>query len=273
MSRIDEKLKSLKADKRKALVIFLTAGDPSLSASLDLALCAFDAGADIVELGAPFSDPLADGPVIQKSFLRSIGKGTNLKKTLSLAEKIRKINENPLVIMLGSTLVINHGTGRFMRDCASSGVDGLIIPDAPLEEAGEFTGKAKKAGLNMIMLAAPTSTPSRLRKICSMSRGFVYYINVSGVTGGTPGASGALATHTNKIVKPIARLKKLTSLPVLAGFGVKTPAQARALCKTADGVIIGSKAIEIIHSEKSKASAVKALAKFVRSVRRKMDRG
>ncbi|VAX20882.1 Tryptophan synthase alpha chain [hydrothermal vent metagenome] len=265
MSRIDEKLKSLKAGKRKALVIFLTAGDPSLSASCDLALCAFDAGADIVELGAPFSDPLADGPVIQKSFLRSIAKGANLKKTLILAEKIRKTDENPLVIMLASTLVINHGVGRFMRDCASSGIDGLIIPDAPLEEAGEFNGKAKNAGLDMIMLAAPTSTPSRLRRICSMSRGFVYYINVSGVTGGA-------AADRKEGVKPIARLKKLTSLPILAGFGVKTPAHARALCKTADGVIIGSRAIEIIHSAKSKAAAVKALSKFVRSVRKEMDR-
>lgn len=265
MNRIDQTLKSLKAEKRKALTIFLTAGYPSLSASLDLALCAFDSGADIVELGSPFSDPLADGPVIQKSFLASIAKGGNLKKTLSLAEKIRTKKENPLVIMLASTLVINHGTDRFMLDCASSGIDGLIIPDAPLEEAGEFTGGAGKAGLDMIMLAAPTSTPSRLRRICSLSRGFVYYINVSGVTGGA-------SADRKKVAKPIGLVKKLTSLPVLAGFGVKTPEQARALCKTADGVIIGSKAIEIIHSEKSKASAVKALAKFVRSVRRKMDK-
>jgi len=265
MNRIDKTLKGLKADKRKALTIFLTAGDPGLNATIDLTLSAFDAGADIVELGAPFSDPLADGPVIQKSFLRSITRGTNLKKTLSIAEKIRKTSENPLVIMLASTLVINYGTGRFMRDSASSGIDGLIIPDAPLEEAGEFTGKAKKAGLDMIMLAAPTSTPSRLRRICAMSRGFVYYINVSGVTG------GASAARTD-VAKQVTRLKKLTSLPVIAGFGVKTAAHAKALCKTADGVIIGSRAIEIIHSAKSKASAVKALARFVRSVRREMDR-
>lgn len=266
MSKIDATLKSLKAEKRKALTIFLTAGHPSLGASLDLALAAFDSGADIVELGAPFSDPLADGPVIQKSFLKSIAKGCNLTKTFGLADKIRSKNEKPLVIMLASTLVINHGTDRFMRDSVSSGIDGLIIPDAPLEEAGEFTGKAEKAGLDMIMLAAPTSTPSRLRHICAMSRGFVYYINVSGVTG------GAAPTHKD-IAKPIGRIKKITSLPVLAGFGVKTPAQARALSKAADGVIIGSRAIEIIEAEKSKASAVKALAKFVRSVRREMDKG
>ncbi len=265
MSRITQRLDTLKAEKRKALVIFITAGDPSSKMTERLVKTAYDNGADIVELGVPFSDPLADGPVIQASFHRAIAKGANLTKTLKTVELIRTTCDVPIVFMLASTLVFNHGVKKFMSACKSSGVDGLIIPDMPPEDSEEFIPPARANGLDTIFLAAPTSTPKRLKRIVSLSRGFVYYISVKGVTG------GASAT-AREISSSISKIKKMTKLPVLAGFGVKTPDQARALSRSADGVIIGSKAVELINATRTSDDAVKSLARYVRSVRKEMDR-
>ncbi len=265
MSRIDEAFVKLRDEKRKALVIFLTAGDPSLRATSELVRAVHDSGADIVELGVAFSDPLADGPVIQKSFSRAIANGANLVKTIDMVRQIRRDIQVPLVFMLASTLVINHGVKRFMRDCSGAGIDGLIIPDAPPEESEEFVPAARSAGLDTIFLAAPTSTSARFRKIASLSTGFIYYINVKGVT-------GVSAPSQKDVSAQVAKLKKMTKLPVLAGFGVRTGAQARALSRCADGVIIGSKAVEIVHAGKNRAGAVRNLARFVSSIRKEMDR-
>lgn len=265
MGRIGESFARLKKEKRKALVIFITAGDPDIETTVKLVKAASAAGADIVELGVPFSDPLADGPVIQESFHRAIRGGTNVNRVIEAVAKIRKDCQVPIVFMLASTLVINHGVGRFMKDCARAGVDGLIIPDAPVDEAGEFVPSAKSAGLDTILLAAPTSTGARLKKIAAMSAGFVYYISVTGVTGKKKATAEDVSSGVRKI-------KRLTSLPVLAGFGVTEPAQAREVSRHADGVIIGSQAIRIINSSKSKSKAVENLSEFVFSVREAMDR-
>ncbi len=248
----------------KGLVIFLTAGAPSLAGTLDLVKSAYDNGADVIELGIPFSDPLADGPVILESFYRAIKKGTTLKKSIETVHTIRKSCDAPLVFMLSSTLIINHGTKKFMTDTASAGVDGLIIPDVPIEEADEFLPLAKKAGLDTIMLAAPTSTPQRMRAIVKLSSGFVYYINVTGVT-------GAKKAAPKESAKNIKTLKSMTKLPVLAGFGVTDPQQAKAMSKMSDGVIIGTQAIRVITAAKNQKRAVADLGKFVKSVRKEID--
>jgi len=264
MSRIKQILDGLHEKKRKALVLFLTAGDPSLAATQEMILAADGAGADIIEIGVPFSDPLADGPVIQRSFQRAIKAGVTMDGILKLVEDVRKKTQVPLVFMVSTTLVINRGVERFMADSAKAGVDGIILPDAPLEEAQEFVPAARKAGLDTIFLAAPTSPPQRLKDIAALSTGFLYYINVAGVTGGKSASAAEVAANVRKA-------KKASKTPVMAGFGVKTPQQAQELCRVADGVIIGSAAVDIVASAKNRASAAAELAKFVRAVRKQMD--
>jgi len=264
MSRITETMERLRREKKSALAIFLTGGDPSLAASRDLILAAAGAGADIIEIGVPFSDPLADGPVIQRSFHRAIKAGASVNSLLKLVESVRKETDIPLVFMIATTLVINHGVERFMKDSAKAGVDGIILPDAPLEEAAEFVPSARAAGLDTIFLAAPTSTPQRLKSLARLSTGFLYYISVSGVTGGKSATAADVGAY-------IRKARKVSKAPVLAGFGVKTPEQAKALSKVADGVIIGSAAVDIAASAKKKSAAVEALAGFVGSVRKAMD--
>jgi tryptophan synthase alpha chain len=265
MSRIDRTFARLRAEKRKALTIFLPAGDPSLAKTVELVKAAHDNGADIVELGVPFSDPLADGPVIQEAFLRAIKKGTNVARTIAAVETIRKSCDVPLVFMIASTLVINHGVKRFMTQSAAAGIDGIIIPDAPVDEYAEFDGPAKAAGIDTILLAAPTSPPARLKRIGAASTGFLYYINVTGVTGGKTAPPASIA-------KAVAGIRKCTNVPVQVGFGVATPDQARALSNVADGVIIGSQATRVVAAARSGAQAVADLGAYVRSIRRAMDR-
>ncbi|MBI5814949.1 MAG: tryptophan synthase subunit alpha [Nitrospinae bacterium] len=264
MNGIEGAFARLKRDKRKALVIFLAAGDPSMKATVELVKAAERGGADIVEIGVPFSDPLADGPVIQESFGRAIAKGATLARTFEMVKKIRKESTVPLVFMLTVNLVVNHGVGKFFNDCAAAGVDGIILPDAPPEEAGEFVPSARAAGLCTIMLAAPTSTTARMKKIASIATGFVYYITIKGVTGKTKAVPADAA-------RGIKSLKRLTKLPVLAGFGVTEPSQAKQMAKVSDGVIIGSQAIRVIKGAGSAKKGADALYKYVASVRKAID--
>ncbi len=265
MTRIDKTLRRLKNEKRSALVLFLTAGDSSVKQTVDLVRTAFDAGADIVEIGVPFSDPVADGPVIQESFLRAIEKGTNIKDAMEIVKKVRKTHPDlPLVFMLTCNLVVTYGVEKFMKDSAICGVDGLILPDVPPEEIDEFAPSARKHKLSTILLAAPTSTNSRLKKIASKAKGFVYYINVTGVTG------KKIATPKD-VAQGVKRVRKFSKLPVIAGFGVTEPKQAKAVANMADGVVIGSQAIRVIKAAKNATSAVADLKKFVRSIRRGLD--
>lgn len=266
MSRIKNALDALKKDKRKALVIFLTAGDPSMAATGNLVKAAGEAGADIIELGIPFSDPLADGPLIQKSYHRAIGAGATVQGAIKQVELIRKSCDTPIVFMVSSTLVINHGVKKFMTEAAKAGVDGIILPDVPPEEAEEFSPEARAAGLDTIFLAAPTSNAQRLKTIGRLSSGFLYYINVAGVTGG----KSASASQVGRQVKSVKRSAKV---PVLAGFGVKTPQQARELSRVADGVIIGSRAVDIVSSARNAKTAVDELSSFIKAVRKEMDKG
>jgi len=240
VKRISKCFDALRSKSEKALVAFITAGDPDLAATRDLFKVVEENGADIIELGVPFSDPLADGPVIQAASQRSLKSGTTLKKIIHLVQDIRQTSQLPIVLMTSFNPVFVYGQDQFINDAVQAGVDGVIVPDLPLEEAGDFNALADSRGLDMIFLLAPTSTPERVDRTARQSKGFIYYISVTGVTGvrGGPLADGLGAK--------MKRVKQATSLPVLIGFGISGPEQARQASQISDGVIVGSALVKII---------------------------
>jgi tryptophan synthase alpha chain len=239
LSRIAAAFAGSSGKHRKILIPFISAGDPSLEATERFVLALAEGGAGIIELGVPFSDPVADGPTIQRSTLRALDAGTTLAEILKLVVRLRTRTEVPLVLMSYYNPILQYGLDKFVHDAVSTGVDGVIIPDLPLEEAGVFVDRARPAGLDFIPLVAPTSTPERIRKICSIAGGFVYCVTVKGVTGSRKG----LPTDLDRLV---GEIRKHTGLPVAMGFGITTPAQAGALSRFCDGVIVGSAFVDLI---------------------------
>jgi len=240
MSRLERKFAALKADGRAAFVAFVTAGDPSQEVSLALLQGLPGAGADIVELGMPFTDPMADGPAIQASSLRALKAGASMKKTLALVRAFRAGDDTTPVVLMGYyNPVYHYGVDAFLKDAVSAGVDGLIIVDLPPEEDDELCVPALKAGLNFIRLATPTTDDRRLPAVLANTSGFVYYVSVAGVTGGASARTGAVA-------EAVARIKRHTDLPVAVGFGIKTPAQAAEIAGVADGAVVGSAIVDAI---------------------------
>ena len=260
MSRIEKRLVSLNGNK--ALVAFYTAGDPDLSASKDIFAVIEKNGADIVEIGVPFSDPLADGPTIQASSHRSLQKGTTLKKIIQLVADIRKTSELPIILMTSFNPVFVYGKKEFVADAVKAGVDGMIIPDLPPEEAEEFLGIAE--GLDLVFLLAPTSTPDRIQQIGKVSKGFIYYISLTGTTGTKEALSDGLKNKVNEI-------KKSVSLPVLVGFGVSGPEQAKQAAEASDGVIIGSAIVKLIAEHSDPAERDRKLADFLASIKKAIN--
>ena len=260
MSRIEKRLVSLNGNK--ALVAFYTAGDPDLSASKDIFAVIEKNGADIIEIGVPFSDPLADGPTIQASSHRSLQKGTTLKKIIQLVADIRKTSELPIILMTSFNPVFVYGKKEFVDDAVKAGVDGMIIPDLPPEEAEEFLGFAE--GLDMVFLLAPTSTPARIQQVGKVSKGFIYYISLTGTTG----TKGTLSAGLKKKVNEI---KKSVSLPVLVGFGVSGPEQAKQAAEASDGVIIGSAIVKLIAEHSDPAERDHKLADFLASIKKAIN--
>lgn len=242
MSRIASAFAGSSGEYRKTLIPFISAGDPSLETTEKFVLTLAEAGAGIIELGIPFSDPVADGPTIQRSTLRALEAGTTLTDILTLVSRLRKRTEVALVLMGYYNPILQYGTDRFIRDAVSVGVDGVIIPDLPLEEAEVFADRALPAGLDFIPLVAPTSTPERIRKICSIAGGFVYCVTVKGVTGSKRGIPARL----NQLV---GEIRRHTGLPVALGFGISTAAQAREFARFSDGIIVGSAIVELIAGE------------------------
>ena len=212
---------------------FITAGDPDLDATRALILEMERRGADIIELGIPFSDPIADGPTIQSSFTRALTGGTTARAAMTMVEQVRQDSRIPIAAMVSYSIVGKIGVSAFARLAADAGIDGMIVPDLPVEEAGGLIREARPLGLCTIFLAAPTTTPERARLIVKHSTGFIYYISVAGTT-------GARATLPSNMRDKIAALKALTNKPVALGFGVSTPEQAAVVGKVADGVIVGS---------------------------------
>jgi tryptophan synthase alpha chain len=273
-TRIERRFAALKEEGRAALVTFTMAGDPDYGTSLALAKALPKAGADVIELGMPFTDPMADGPAIQAAGLRALRGGQNMKKTLSLVREFRKVDDaTPIVLMGYYNPVYIYGVDKFLVDAKSAGVDGLIVVDLPPEEDEELCLPALKAGLNFIRLATPTTDDKRLPTVLNNTSGFVYYVSITGIT-------GAAAPDTGNVTAAVKRIKRHTGLPVAVGFGVKTAVQARAIAESADGVVVGSALVEALRvsldkNGKAKAGTVKAvtglvsqLAEGVRAARR-----
>lgn len=237
MNRIEKVFTGLKT-KRAALIPFVVAGDPDLKTTEALVLKMAEAGADIIELGVPFSDPLADGPTIQAASQRALQNGVNLKDIFHLAEGLKGIN-TPLVLMTYFNPVFYYGLKEFAESCGGSGIDGVIIPDLPPEEAGPWMAEARKMGLNTIFLAAPTSPPDRIKLVSRCSQGFIYYVSVTGVT-------GAREKLPEELEAAVRRIKEQSKKRVAVGFGISTPEQAKKISLFADGVIVGSAIVKMI---------------------------
>lgn len=242
MTRIGDRFASLARDRRKAFIAFLTAGDPSLDRTVEVALGMEDAGVDVLELGVPFSDPLADGPVIQRASDRALAQGTRLASVLDAVRRIRTRSELPLLLFSYLNPLLRYGLHRLAGDAAAAGVDGVLVTDLPPEEGGEWIACARKAGIDTVFLAAPTSPEARLKRVADCSRGFVYAVSRTGVTG----ERDALSADAAGLV---GRLKTLTGLPVALGFGLSTPEQVRAAAEAADGVVVGSAIVRFLEED------------------------
>jgi tryptophan synthase alpha chain len=258
-TRIEARFAALKQQGRAALVTFVTAGDPDPGTSLEILRALPAAGADVVELGMPFTDPMADGPAIQASSQRALHAGQTLAKTLAMVRAFRSGDDaTPLVLMGYYNPIYVYGVERFLADAKAAGVDGLIVVDLPPEEDDELCIPALGAGLNFIRLATPTTDDRRLPAVLANTSGFVYYVSITGIT-------GAAAPDTRRVTDAVRRIKRHTSLPVAVGFGVKTAKHARAIAAGADGVVVGSALVEAIRA--SLDAAGKASAHTLPAVR------
>jgi len=257
MTRIDDTFARLAAQKKKAFVAYVMAGDPNYDTSLQIVLGLPGAGVDIIELGMPFTDPMADGITIQLAGQRALAGGQTLEKTLQIARELRKVDQQTPIVMMGYYNPIHsRGVPRFLTDAQEAGIDGLIVVDLPPEEDAELCIPAQKAGLNFIRLATPTTDDARLPKVLTNTSGFVYYVSITGITG----AANAEATDVGP---EVARIKSQTDLPVIVGFGIKTPDAAQSIACVADGAVVGSAIVAEIGAGKPVAEVlafVKGLA-------------
>lgn len=264
-TRIDARFAELKREGRAAFVTFLMAGDPDLKTSLDIIKALPEAGADIIEIGMPFTDPMADGPAIQASGLRALKAGTTLKKTLALVGNFRSGDDTTPVILMGYyNPIYIYGVGRFLADAKAAGVDGLILVDMPAEEDDELCIPALKAGLNFIRLATPTTDDKRLPAVLANTSGFVYYVSITGIT-------GSASADITAVTEAVARIKRHTKLPVCVGFGIRTPEAARAIAQNADGAVVGTALVDALHGSldaegRATARTVAAVADLVASL-------
>ena len=256
MTRIDQTFEKLKSEGKKAFVSYIMAGDPDFETSLELVMGLPAAGVDIIELGLPFTDPMADGPTIQLAGGRSLTSGMTLMKTLEMARIFRENDDRtPIVIMGYYNPIYSYGVEQFLIDAKSSGIDGLIVVDLPPEEDEELCIPAQAAGINFIRLATPTTDENRLPKVLQNTSGFVYYVSITGITG----AAEAQATDVGP---EAARIQKDSGLPVVVGFGINTPEKAKAIAEVADGAVVGS----AIVSELALGKPVSEVLEFVKTL-------
>jgi tryptophan synthase alpha chain len=263
--RIDRRFAALRKEGRAALVTFTMAGDPDYATSIAILKALPKAGADVIELGMPFTDPMADGPAVQAAGLRALRAGQTMKKTLAAVRDFRTSDDaTPIVLMGYYNPIYIYGVDRFLADAKTAGVDGLIAVDLPPEEDAELCLPAMKAGLNFIRLATPTTDEKRLPTVLTNTSGFVYYVSITGIT-------GAAAPDTGKVAAAVARIKRHTKLPVCVGFGVRTAAHARAIAETADGVVVGSALVDAVRHSlgpdgKPISSTIAAVTDLVRAL-------
>jgi tryptophan synthase alpha chain len=264
-SRIDRRFAALKKEGRAALVTFTMAGDPDQATALAVLKALPQAGADVIELGMPFTDPMADGPAIQAAGLRALKAGANMKETLATVRAFRAGDDaTPIVLMGYYNPIYVYGVDKFLADAKAAGVDGLIVVDLPPEEDAELCLPALKAGVNFIRLTTPTTDDKRLPTVLANASGFVYYVSITGIT-------GSAAPDPGKVSGAVARIRRHTKLPVCVGFGVRTAEQARAIAESADGVVVGSALVDALHMSfggdgKPTAATVPAVADLVRAL-------
>ena len=250
MSRIDAKFAQLRAEGRKAFVTYIMGGDPDFDTSKEVLLGLPGAGVDIIELGMPFTDPMADGPTIQLAGQRALAGGQTLARTLDLARALRESDDTtPIVLMGYYNPIYSRGVERFLAEAKEAGIDGLIVVDLPPEEDDELCIPAQRAGLNFIRLATPTTDDKRLPKVLQNTSGFVYYVSITGIT-------GAAAPEAADVAPEVARIKAATDLPVIVGFGIRTPEMAESIAAIADGCVVGSAIVGEIGAGKPAAEVL-----------------
>ncbi|QIL71988.1 tryptophan synthase subunit alpha [Diaphorobacter sp. HDW4B] len=268
MSRIDTTFEKLKSEGRSALIPYITAGYPFAAITPSLMHGMVEAGADVIELGVPFSDPMADGPVIQKAGDRAIANGVNLKQVLAYVREFRQRNQTTPVVLMGYANPVerydqSHGVDAFVNDAAEAGVDGVLIVDYPPEEVTEFAAKLRAKNIDLIFLLAPTSTPARMQQVADVASGYVYYVSLKGVTG-----SGALDTAAVEAMLP--KIREHVKIPVGVGFGIRDAQTAATIAKFSDAVIIGSKIIQLLEDQPHE-KIIPLTVDFLRGVRKAMD--
>jgi tryptophan synthase alpha chain len=268
MSRITATLQRLQQQGRKALIPYVTVGDPYPDATAEIVQGLVDGGADIIELGVPFSDPMADGPVIQKASERALARGIGMTQVLDAVREIRARNAQTPLVLMGYANPIErfdqrHGAGAFVRAAAEAGVDALLVVDYPPEECEAFAASLRQAGLDMIFLLAPTSTDARIQQVARIASGFVYYVSLRGVTG-----AGHLDVAS--VAQAVPRIKAHVKLPVGVGFGIRDAASARAVAEVADAVVIGARLVQILESE-PRDNVVLAGRRFMAEIRAALD--
>lgn len=261
MSRIADRLAALKAEGRKGLIIYITAGAPDFTATLQAVKAAEAAGADIIELGIPFSDPMADGPVIQKAAMLALKSGASTAKIAELVRQIRESSQIPLAAMTYINSVLNFGEAEFAAEFRQAGLDGLIVPDLPSEEADGLEGICRACGLDFIQFVAPTTDAGRVSNICSKASGFIYCVSTTGVTGVRQVDYGSIGAVMNTV-------RSHTAVPLAIGFGIGTPAAAKAAAEYADAVIVGSAVMQALMDE-----GAEAVGALVKSIRQALDEG
>lgn len=244
MTRIDQKFAALRAEGKKAFVAYVMAGDPDYNASLELVRGLPNAGVDVIELGLPFTDPMADGPTIQLAGQRALEAGQTLEKTLELARAFRETDQTTPIVMMGYyNPIYSRGVERFLQEAKEAGIDGLIVVDLPPEEDSELCLPTQEAGLNFIRLATPTTDDVRLPTVLQNTSGFVYYVSITGIT-------GAAEAHASAVAPEVARIKSATDLPVVVGFGIRSPDTAQSIAEIADGAVVGSAIVKLVEERR-----------------------
>jgi tryptophan synthase alpha chain len=268
MSRIAATFEALKQANRKALIPYVTAGFPYADITPELMHGMVEAGADVIELGVPFSDPMADGPVVQKAGEKALALGIGMRQVLDMVRAFRAKDDKTPVVLMGYANPVErydqaHGEGAFIRDAAAVGVDGLLVVDYPPEECEAFAAALKAAGLDLIFLLAPTSTEERMQQVARVASGYVYYVSLKGVTG-----AGHL--DTGAVEQALPRIRKHVKIPVGVGFGIRDAATAQAIGKVADGVVIGTRLIQVVEDQPHE-KVVASAANFLRGIRQALD--
>ncbi|BDX21563.1 tryptophan synthase alpha chain [Polynucleobacter sp. TUM22923] len=264
MSKISAVLNQLKIDGKKGLIPFITAGDPQPGLTVELMHALVRGGANVIELGVPFSDPMADGPVIQRSSERALSQGVTLHSCLEMVKEFRKLDsETPVVLMGYANPVEQMGAERFANEAKAAGVDGVLIVDYPPEECVDFASRMRVAGVDPIFLLAPTSSLERIKDAAKIASGYIYYVSMRGVTGSSN-------LNTADVASNIPKIREATSIPIAVGFGISDPESARIVSKTADAVVIGSRIIRLLE-DSPPGQAVQSLEAFIREIRVALD--